>query len=86
MQKVGDRLSKYDIVNEVFDVIGEIAKKSDFISAGLKGQDVSLPVNEAGNPDYDKMAIIISAIHKLVIKDVVTYSDRKIKETKAVVK
>ena len=24
---------------------------------------ISLPVNEAGNPDYDKMAIIISAIH-----------------------
>ena len=33
-------MSKYDIVNEVFDTIGEIAKKSDFISAGLKGQDV----------------------------------------------
>ena len=47
---------------------------------------ISLPVNEAGNPDYDKMAIIISAIHKLVIKDVVTYSDRKIKATKAVAK
>lgn len=40
MQKVGDRLSRYDIVNEVFDAIGEIAKKSDFISAGLKDQDV----------------------------------------------
>lgn len=26
---------------------------------------ISLPVNEAGNPDYDKMAIIISAIHIL---------------------
>ena len=48
--------------------------------------DLSLPVNEAGNPDYDKMAIIISAIHKLVIKDVVAYSNRKIKATKAVVK
>lgn len=47
---------------------------------------ISLPVNEAGNPDYDKMAIIISAIHKLVIKDVVAYSNRKIKATKAVVK
>lgn len=47
---------------------------------------ISLPVNEAGNPDYDKMAIIISAIHKLVIKDVVAYSNRKIKETKAVLK
>lgn len=47
---------------------------------------ISLPVNEAGNPDYDKMAIIISAIHKLVIKDVVAYSNHKIKATKAVVK
>ena len=47
---------------------------------------ISLPVNEAGNPDYDKMAIIISAIHKLVIKDVVAYSNRKIKATKVVVK
>ena len=47
---------------------------------------ISLPVNEAGNPDYGKMAIIISAIHKLVIKDVVAYSNRKIKATKAVVK
>lgn len=47
---------------------------------------ISLPVNEAGNPDYGKMAIIISAIHKLVIKDVVAYSNRKIKATKAAVK
>lgn len=47
---------------------------------------ISLPVNETGNPDYDKMAIIISAIHKLVIKDVVAYRNRNIKATKAVVK
>ena len=40
MQKAGDKLSKYDIVNEVFGTSGEIAKKSDFISAGLKDQDV----------------------------------------------
>ena len=40
MRKVGGSLSKYNIVNEVFDTIGEIAKKSDFISAGLKDQDV----------------------------------------------
>lgn len=40
MQKAGSSLSKYDIVNEVFNTIGEIAKKSDFISAGLKEQDV----------------------------------------------
>ncbi len=40
MQKVGGSLSKHDIVNEVFNTAGEIAKKSDFISAGLKEQDV----------------------------------------------
>ncbi len=40
MQKVGDSLSKYDTVNGVFASVGEIAKKSDFISAGLKDQDV----------------------------------------------
>ncbi len=36
-------------------------------------------------PDYDKMGLIISAIHKLVIKDVVKYSDAKINATKKVV-
>lgn len=46
---------------------------------------ISLPVNEAGNPDYDKMSIIISAIHKLVIKDVVSFTDRKIAGTKEVI-
>lgn len=40
MQKAGGSLRKYDIVNEVFHTVGEIAKKSDFISAGLKEQDV----------------------------------------------
>ena len=40
MQKVGGSLSKHDIANEVFNTVGEVAKKSDFISAGLKEQDV----------------------------------------------
>ena len=33
-------MSKQSIINEVFNTVGEIAKKSDFISAGLKNQDV----------------------------------------------
>ncbi|MDY4711195.1 abortive phage infection protein [uncultured Ruminococcus sp.] len=33
-------MSKHDIVNEVFNTVGEVAKKSDFISAGLKEQDI----------------------------------------------
>ena len=33
-------MSKHDIVNKVFNTVGEVAKKSDFIAAGLKDQDV----------------------------------------------
>lgn len=42
MQKAGGSLRKHDIANEVFNTVGEVAKKSDFISAGLKDQDVYL--------------------------------------------
>ncbi len=33
-------MNKYDIANGTFDAVGEIAEKSDFISAGLKDRDV----------------------------------------------
>ena len=33
-------MNKHDIANKVFNTVGEIAKKSDFISVGLKDQDV----------------------------------------------
>lgn len=46
MQEAGDRLNKHDIINEVFHTVGEIAKKSDFISAGLKDQDVYTLFNQ----------------------------------------
>lgn len=39
-----------------------------------------------GTPDYDFMNTYISAIHKLVIKEVVFYADRKIQATKKVIK
>jgi hypothetical protein len=39
--------------------------------------NISLPVKE-GKPDYKTMEIIISAIHKLVIKDVVLYTNNKL--------
>jgi len=45
---------------------------------------ISLPVKQ-GAPDYKKMSTIISAIQKLVIKDVVLYADRKITATKTVI-
>ena len=43
--------------------------------------NISLPVKE-NIPDYEIMEIIISAIHKLVIKDVVLYTDKKLSATK----
>lgn len=36
-------------------------------------------------PDYDTMALMVSAIQKLVIKEVVTYTNNKIKSTKEVI-
>lgn len=36
-------------------------------------------------PNYDYMALLVSAIQKLVIKDVVLYADRKIEATKQVI-
>lgn len=45
---------------------------------------MKLPIKD-GNPDYLFMDTLISAIQKLVIKDVVLYADRKIDETKKAV-
>ena len=45
---------------------------------------IVLPV-KGGKPDYDTMETFISAVQKLVIKDVVQYADKKISATKNVV-
>lgn len=47
---------------------------------------VNLPSDVQGDIDYSFIYTFISAIQKLVIKDVVAYSDRKIAATKQVVK
>lgn len=46
---------------------------------------MQLPTKD-GKPDYDAMAALISAVQKLVIKDVLLYADRKIEKTKDVTK
>ena len=43
-----------------------------------------LPMKD-GEPDYKSMELLISAIQKLVIKDVVLYANRKISGTKQVI-
>ena len=40
---------------------------------------------KCGEPDYAAMQDFISAVQKLVIKDVVEYADKKIAATKEVV-
>ena len=51
----------------------------------IQSDYMMLPVNENDDIDYDFMKNLISAVQKLVIKDVVLYSDEKIKATKQVV-
>ena len=46
--------------------------------------NISLPI-KGQKPDYELMETLISAIQKLVIKDVVLYTDRKIAATQIVV-
>ena len=52
--------------------------------AKIKCDKISLPAKN-GKPDFEVMKTFIAAIQKLVIKDVVMYSDSKIKATKKVV-
>lgn len=47
----------------------------------IKNHIIELPIKN-GNIDFDFMEKIVSAIQKIVIKDVVLYTDKKIKITK----
>ena len=53
----------------------------NFYAKDADALDIMLPEKD-GKPDYFYMETLISAIHKLVIKDVVKYSDAKINATK----
>jgi len=50
----------------------------------IENQQIKLPIKD-GKPDYKVIEIFISAIQKLIIKDVVIYADSKITTTKKVV-
>lgn len=55
----------------------------NFYAKDADALDIQLPTID-GNPDYDTMTILISAVQKLVIKDVVLYADRKIEKAKTI--
>ena len=56
----------------------------NFYAKDADALDIMLPEKD-GKPDYSYMETLISAVQKLVIKDVVKYSDAKINATKEVV-
>ena len=57
----------------------------NFYAKDADALDVQLPTKD-GKPDYQAMELLISAIQKLVIKDVVRYADKKIEKTKQILK
>lgn len=56
----------------------------NFYAKDADALDIILPERD-GLPDYKYMETLISAIQKLVIKDVILYADLKIAETKAII-
>ena len=65
-------------------LVGKYSYGHKLRSSQSFGFKMFLPVKN-GNPDYDSMETFISAVQKLVIKDVVQYADKKISATKDVV-
>lgn len=56
---------------------GQFDYGKNFYAKDADDLEIKLPIKN-GNPDYDMMSVMISAIHKLVIKDVVQFVDDKI--------
>ena len=63
---------------------GQFDYGRNFYAKDADALNILLPV-KGGKPDYSTMATLISAIHKIVIKNVVAYSNIKIAATKSVV-
>lgn len=57
----------------------------NFYARDADALDIMLPTKDSG-PDYDIMATLISAVQKLVIRDVVLYADKRVEKTKEVMK
>ncbi len=83
--------SSFDRLNALF-FISAMTKSFSSFSWGsssfnvnvISNQSIQLPLKNS-QPDYSTMETFISAIQKIVIKDVVLYADRKIEATKSVV-
>lgn len=63
---------------------GQFNYGKNFYAKDADALNICLPT-KGGEPDYPYMDLLISAIHKLVIKDVVTFTNQKIQAAKTVV-
>ena len=63
---------------------GQFDYSNNFYASDADELNIVLPIKN-GIPDYDAMELLISAIHKLVIKDVVMYANMKIAATKEII-
>lgn len=64
---------------------GKFSYSRNFYAKDADELNIMLPITNDGNINYKAMELFISAVQKLVIKDVVSYADRKIEATKQVV-
>lgn len=64
---------------------GKFSYARNFYAKDADELDIFLPIKNNGEEDYNFMQVFISAIQKLVIKDVVEYADRKIEATLQVI-
>jgi hypothetical protein len=63
---------------------GQFSYSRNFYAKDADELNISLPIQKA-QPDYKLMETFISAIQKLVIRDVVMYADKKMEATKKVI-
>ena len=63
---------------------GKFSYSRNFYAKDADELNIYLPTTN-NIPDYPMMEILISAVQKLVIKDVVEYADRKIEATKQII-
>lgn len=64
---------------------GQFDYSKNFYAKDADALNIQLP-SQNGLPDYDRMATFISAVQKIVIKEVVQYADRKIDAVKDIIK
>lgn len=72
-----DKMNAQFIIASIQKVISKkFAYNNKATKIALKSTEISLPIKENGEPDYDFMNRVMSAIQKLVIKDVVLHSSK----------